>query len=322
MIDRRGFFTACALLPIIGFAQPARSARVAYLSLAVPNADRSWLQAFKDQLRDLGYIEEKNLALDTRHAHGHAEQLGPLFDELVGLEPDVLVVYGAWHIPKRLNGRTPVVFTVVPDPVAQGVVPSLARPGGNVTGFSDAHSDLVPKRLQLIKEMAPDTRRVGVLYYPSSMTELQLEEARSAAPTQGLTLVPAPVRSSERAEVERAFAAMTAQRATAVLVIAEQTVFTNRKLIAELAIRHREIVISTVREWAEAGFTMAYGTNFHDLWRRSAVYVHKILKGAKPGDLPIEQPTKFDLVINLKSAKAIGLAVPKSLLLRADSVIE
>jgi putative ABC transport system substrate-binding protein len=234
----------------------------------------------------------------------------------------VLVVYGAWHIPQKLKSITPVVFTVVPDPVAQGVVPSLARPGGNITGFSDAHSDLVPKRLEFIKEMAPSTTRVGVVYYPSSMTAMQLAAANSAAPAQGVSLIPAPVKGPQPEEIGRAFSVMTRERASAVLVIADQTVFANRNLMAELAVRHRLIIISTVREWADAGFTIAYGTNFHDLWRRSAIYVDKILKGAKAGELPVEQPTKFDLVINLKTAKAIGITVPRTLVLRADELIE
>lgn len=299
-----------------------KTVRVAYLSLAVADADRSWLQAFRSELRALGYEEPRNLVIDARHADGHAERLGRFADELLAAKPDVLVVYGAWHIPQKLAGATPVVFTVVPDPVAQGVVPRLGRPGGNVTGFSDAHSDLVPKRLELIKEIAPATTRVGVVYYPSSMTAMQLDAAKAAAPAQALTLIPASVKGPQPEEVERAFAAMSKHHATAVLVIADQTVFANRKLMAELALRDRLIIVSTVREWAEAGFTMSYGTNFHDLWRRSAVYVDKILKGAKPGDLPVEQPTKFDLVINLKSARAIGVTVPRSLLLRADHVIE
>ena len=324
-LDRRQFLGVIALtlapVPPVAAQRVAR-ARIAYLSLALPDADRSWLLAFRSELRALGHEEGRNCTIDVRHAHGHAERLSFLADELLGLKPDVMVVYGAWHIAHKLAGGPPVVFTVVPDPVAQGVVPSLARPGGNITGFSDAHADLVPKRLQLIKEIAPATKRVGVLYYSSSMTEMQVSAARSAAPSQGLSVIPVAVNGPQKEEVERAFAAMLKEGAEALLVIADQTVFTNRGAIAALAIKHRLPIISTVREWAEAGFTLSYGTNFHDLWRRSAIYVDRILKGARPGDLPVEQPTKFDLVVNAKTARAIGVSVPPSLILQADHVIQ
>jgi putative ABC transport system substrate-binding protein len=241
--------------------------------------------------------------------------------ELLKLPVDVLVIYGAWALVGKLPPPTPVVFTVVPDPVAIGLVPNLARPGGHITGFADNHDALVPK-VELLKEVVPALARVAVLHYTSRMALLQLETAQAAAPKQGISLFPVAVKGPEPSEVQRAFETMARERAQALLVIAEPTLSANRPLIAELAVKYRLPAIGTVRDWAATGFLLSYGTNFHDLWRRSALYVDKILKGARPGDLPVEQPTTFDLVVNLKTAKAIGVAIPASIAGRASQVIE
>jgi putative ABC transport system substrate-binding protein len=324
-MERRKFALvtlAAVAMPRAAFAQTTKRARIGYLSVATLDLDRTWLAAFHEQLRALGYSEGVNLVVEQRHALGHADKLLALAAELLGLKPDVLVVYGAWHIVDKLRGPTPVVFTVVPDPVAQGIVSSLARPGANITGFSDAHDELVPKRLQLIKEIAPAVSCVAVLHFQSALARLQLETARAAAPSQGLSVVPVAISGPQAEEIQRAFGSIVSARAEAVLVIAEPTTAANRHKIADACIKHRLIAVSTVREFAEAGFLLSYGANFHELWRRAAIYADKILKGARPGDLPVERPTKFDLVINLSTAKALGISVPRALLLRADHIIE
>ena len=309
-------------MPRAVFAQTAKMARIGYLSVATVDLDRTWLAAFHEQLRTLGYSEGINLLVEHRHALGHADKLLALAAELLRLKPDVLVVYGAWHIADKLRGPTPVVFTVVPDPVAQGIVSSLARPGANITGFSDAHDELVPKRLQLIKEIAPTISRVAVLHFPSTLALLQLKTAQAAAPSQGMNVVPVAISGPDAEEIHRALGIIVSARVEAVLVIAEPTTAANRQKIADACMKHRLVAVSTVKEFAEAGFLLSYGANFHDLWRRAAIYADKILKGARPGDLPVERPTKFDLVINLRTAKALGITVPRALLLRADHIIE
>jgi len=315
------------LAPLVGEAQSGLKVhRVGYLSLQRPEGDKSWVAAFRQGLRDLGYVEGENLVIAQRHAAGRAEKLPALASELVELKSDVLVVYGVWALvgagwkpPKTL----PIVFTVDADPVGKGLVASLARPGGNITGLSDTHADLVPKRLQLLKEVVPSVGRVGVLLNPDNpMATTQFKNAQTAAGELGLTLLPVEVKGRGREDMDSAFVRAGPQRLGSLLVIGDPTVSIHRARIAELAVKSRLPTISTVREWAEAGLLMSYGTSFHELWRRTATYVDKILKGAKPGDIPVEQPTKFELVINLKTAKALGLTIPQSLLARADQVIE
>ena len=305
---------------------PEKVVRIGYLSLQREDGDRSWVAAFRQGLQELGYVEGRNVAIEQRHAAGRAERLPGLASELVQLKLDVLVVYGLWALSAtgwKPPGALPVVFTVDPDPVGRGLVANLARPGGNVTGLSDAHADLVPKRLELLKEAAPSAVRVAVLFNPDSpLSPHQLKAAQTAAPTLGMTVLPVEVRGPGRDAIDRAFETMATERSTGLLIIGDPTVGVHRRQIAELAAKKRLPAVSTLREGAEAGLLMSYGADFHDLWRRAARYVDKILKGAKPGDLPVEQPTKFSLVINLKTAKALGLTVPSSLLLRANHIIE
>ena len=313
--------------PLVADAQSAgKVQRIGYLSLQRPEGDRSWVAAFRQGLRDLGYVEGKNIVIQQRHAAGRAEKLPDLASELVDLKSDVLVVYGVWALVGtgwKPPGTLPIVFTVDADPVGKGLVASLARPGGNITGLSDTHADLVPKRLQLLKEVVPSVGRVGVLLNPDNpMATTQFKNAQTAAGELGLTLLPVEVKGRGREDMDSAFVRAGPQRLGSLLVIGDPTVSIHRARIAELAVKSRLPTISTVREWAEAGLLMSYGTSFHELWRRTATYVDKILKGAKPGDIPVEQPTKFELVINLKTAKALGLTIPQTLLLRADQVIQ
>jgi ABC-type uncharacterized transport system substrate-binding protein len=313
------------LAPLAADAQEAAKVwRIGYLSLQRAEGDKSWVAAFRQGLRELGYVEGQNVVIEQRHAAGRSERLPELASELVRLEVDVLVVYGLWALIGagwKAPSTLPIVFTVSADPVGEGLVTSLARPGGNVTGLSDSHAELVPKRLELLKEVVPSAVRVGVLFNPARSAR-QFETAQAAASALRLTVLPVEVKGREPDDVDRAFAAMGQQRPGGLLVIGDPTVSVHRGRIAELAVKARLPTISTVREWAEAGLLMAYGTNFHELWRRTATYVAKILKGAKPADLPVEQPTKFELVINLKTAKALGLTIPPSVLGRADHVIE
>ena len=312
---------------LVAEAQPAgKVARIGYLSLQREEGDKSWVAAFRLGLRELGYVEGRNIAIEQRHAAGRPERLPEMASELVRLRIDVLVVYGLWALVDagwKAPGALPMVFTVDPDPVGRGLVASLARPGGNITGLSDAHADLVSKRLGLLKEAVPSAVRIGVLFNPASaLGPPQLKSAQAAAPALGMTVSPVEVRGRERNDIDRAFETMGKERFTGILVIGDPTIAVHRSRIAELAVRRQLPAVSTVRESAEAGLLMSYGTDFHELWWRAAAYVDKILKGAKPGDLPVEQPTKFDLVINLKTARALGLTIPPSLLLRANHIVE
>ena len=313
--------------PLAAEAQPAgRVYRIGYLSLQREEGDKSWVAAFRQGLRELGYVEGRNVAIEQRHAAGRSDRLPELASELVRLKIDVLVVYGLWALFDagwKAPGALPMVFTVDPDPVGRGLVASLARPGGNITGLSDAHADLVSKRLALLKEAVPSAVRVGILFNPASaLGPPQLKTAQAAAPALGMTVSPVEVRGRGRNDIDRAFETMGAKRFTGILVIGDPTIAVHRSRIGELAVKRRLPAVSTVRESAEAGLLMSYGADFRELWRRAATYVDKILKGARPATLPIEQPTKFELVINLKTAKALELTIPQLLLQRADEVIQ
>ena len=331
MMNRRRFLRTVAVgllaAPLVAEAHPAgKAVRIGYLSLQREEGDKSWVAAFRQGLRELRYVEGRNLAIEQRHAVGRSEGLAELASELVSLKVDVLVVYGLWALIEggwKAPGALPIVFTVDPDPVGRGLVASLGHPGGNITGLSDTHADLVPKRLELLKEAAPSAVRIGVLFNPASpLGPPQLKTARAAAPSLGMTVLPVELRGQGRQDIDRALETMERERFTGILVLGDPTVGIHRSRIAELALRSRLPTVSTLRESVQAGMLMSYGTDFHHLWRRAATSVDKILKGTRPGDLPVEQPTKFELVINLRTAKTLGLSIPRSLLGRADEIIE
>lgn len=330
MIDRRRFLcglAAASIAPQAAAAQPAGKVwRIGYLSRAAPEFDRTWVAAFKQGLRELGYIEGRNVVIDQRHASGRSERLPDLASELVRSNADVIVVYGvpsAVHAVQSASATIPIVMAVAADPVGDKLVASLARPGGQVTGLSDAHADLVVKRLDLLKEVVPSASRIAVLLNPLlSSGARQLRQVQTAAPGLRMTLVPGAVKGPRLEDIDDVFATVAKYRPDALLIIPDPMFGAHQGRIAELAIRSRLPSIGTQSTWAEAGALMAYGTNFAELWRRAATYVDKILKGANPADLPVEQPTTFDLVVNLKTAKALGLTLPRQLLLRADHVIE
>jgi putative ABC transport system substrate-binding protein len=300
-----------ATLPRIGFLFPA--------SLSDPRIP-PFPQAFRQGLHELGYVEGQNIAIEFRWAEGQYDRLPGLAAELVRLKVNVIVAAGAPAIQaaKQATETIPIILMNVGDPVASGIVASLARPGGNITGLSLMSPELVGKQLELLKEVVPKVSRVALLGNPANpMTALLVRHAQDAAMALGVRLQPLEAR--DPSEIDKAFAAITTERAGAVIVLADTVLLDHRARIADHAIRRR---LPTVSQFAEAGGLLTYGPNLSDQYRRAATYVDKILKGAKPGDLPVEQPTMFELVINLKTARALGLTIPQALLLRADRVIQ
>jgi putative ABC transport system substrate-binding protein len=304
---------------------PAKVPRVGYISPG-SSSDPARLrrfEAFRQGLRELGYVEGQSIVLEPRWAEGKYDRYPALAADLVRLKVDVIVASGgaATQAVKQATRTIPIVMSVVIDPVGSGLVPSLAHPGGNLTGTSMMAPDLVGKQLEMLKELVPGVSRVALLRNPSNPGSApQLREAEAAARALGVGLRTLEARDPQ--EIDSAFAAMTREPAGALMVLVD-AIFTNQvRQIAELAAKRRLPSIYGQREYAEAGGLMVYSSNPFDLERRAATFVDKILKGAKPADLPIEQPSKFDLVINLKTAKVLGLTIPSSLLRRADQVIE
>jgi putative ABC transport system substrate-binding protein len=271
----------------------------------------------------LGYVEGRNISIESRSAEGKDDRLPALAADLVRSKVDVIVATSgaATRAVQQTTRTIPIVMSLVNDPVGSGLVASLARPGGNVTGLTIMAPDLMAKRLELLKEVVPKVSRVALLQNPDNpASAAQLREAEAAA--RALGVQPQTLEARNPQEIEGAFAAMIRERAGALLILSDAIFFTQRRQIAELAAKGRVPSIIGTRDYPDAGGLMAYGPNFLDLERRAATFVDRILKGAKPGDLPVEQPTKFDLVINLKTAKALGLTIPQWLLLRADHVIQ
>jgi putative tryptophan/tyrosine transport system substrate-binding protein len=282
-------------------------------------------QGFLKGLHDLGYDQGRNIIIEFRSAEGHWERLPAIADELVGLKVDVLVssVCGApLNAAREATNTIPIVVAACNDDLVEtGIVASLARPGGNVTGFSKLTPELAAKRLELLKEMVPWVSRVAVLWDPNySDFTADWRELRTTASATSVTLRPVEVR--DLADLDRAFATMVREQAEAIITFSDTMTYNSPTRVAELALRNKLPLMSPFREIADAGGLMSYGPSVPDLFRRSAGYVDKILKGAKPADLPVEQPTKFELVINLKTAKALGLEAPATLLALADEVIE
>jgi ABC-type uncharacterized transport system substrate-binding protein len=311
-----------AVVVIAEAQQPKKVPRIGYLSGASSENDKPLIAAFRQGLRELGYIEGKDLVIEERYVVGQSDELHGVVAELVNLKIDVLVVYGmvAVKAAKRVTNTIPIVMANAVDPVGAGLVASLARPGGNITGLSDYHFATVTKRLELLKEAVPTASRVGVLFNPANASNpLQVKDLQRVAPSLKVSVT--PVEAKTPADVDRAFDALKKDRPSALLLIGDTLLSANQKRIAEFALENRIPAGYTLRQFVEAGGLMSYGTNFADMWRRAASYVDKILKGTKPADLPVEQPTKFELVINLKTAKQIGLTIPPNVLARADKVI-
>jgi len=279
--------------------------------------------AFARGMSDLGYAEGRNLLIESRASEGTPERLPALADDLVQLKVDVIVTAGtvATRAARRATGTIPIVMGASADPIGDGFVKSLARPGGNITGLSTLRTDTSPKLLEMLRSVAPGLSRVAVLVNPTNTSQsLAVTSVRSAAQSMSLTILPVEARNAS--EIESTFPALSQGKTGAVIVMRDGLFLEQRRQIAELAAKYRPLTISDNREYVDAGMLMSYGPNLADQFRRAAGYVDRILKGAKPGDLPVEQPTKFELVINLKTAKALGLTIPQSLLLRADEVIQ
>lgn len=298
--------------------QSGKINRIGFLRVGPPPT--TWIEDFRRGLRELGYIEGQNMTIEYGLTPS-AAQLPDVAAELVSRKVDVLVASGTPSVlPARNATRTiPVVFVAAIDPVAAGVVTSLARPGGNVTGVSAVHADVTGKRLQLLRELLPKLSRIAFLVRATSPATAQyVKEAELAARTLGIQLQVLEVR--DPGDFEGAFSA--AQSANALLLVDDAMLTAHRIRLADLALKNRLPSISGFSEMAEAGVFMSYGPHYGDMYRRAATQVNKILRGAKPADLPVEQPTKFELIINMKTAKALGLTIPQSLLMRADGVIE
>jgi len=304
--------------------QPSKVARIGYLAGSSLTDNDRYVKVFRESLHELGYVEGKNLVIEYRWAEGHFERLPDLAAELVRLRVDVIVAVGDPVIlaAKQATSTIPIVMASVGDPVGRGFVATLARPGGNITGVSNLAVALTGKWLEYLKQIVPTLSQMAVLRNASNPTHaLFWAEAQSAAARLGLQLQGVEVRTSD--DVDGAFATIIRERSAALVVLPDPLLAGFlRGRIAELAMRNRLPAMYTFKEQAEAGGLLSYGPSLSVNYRHAATYVDKILKGAKPADLPVEQPTKFELVINLKTAKALGLTIPQSLLLRADEVIE
>jgi ABC-type uncharacterized transport system substrate-binding protein len=322
MSTRREFITllgGAAAWPLTARAQQAgKLPTVGFLGTSTRS---QWTTAFVERLRDLGWIEDRTVAIEYRWAEGRSERFAEIAAEFVRLKVDVIFTTGSAVLAvKQTTSAIPVVFTLAQDPLGTGLVASLARPGGNVTGISNQQTDVATKRLELLREVVPTLRRLAILANVGNPAAvLEMGDVQATARALGLEVATSEIRGAE--DISPAFEALKG-RTDALYVCSDSLTFTHRVRIKTLALALRLPMIYVERENVEAGGLISYGANFPDLFRRAADYVDKILRGAKPGELPVEQPTKFDLVINLKTAKALGLEVPPSLLARADEVIE
>jgi putative ABC transport system substrate-binding protein len=326
-LKRRDFISllgAAATWPLAARAQQsAKVPRVGFMGNSTEALEANLVGPFREGLRELGYEEGRNVDVEYRWAEGKYERFPALIAELLAARVDVIVTAGtpAAIAVKKVTSTVPLVMVAVGDPVGTGLVPSLARPGGNLTGLSSIAPDLEGKRLQLLREVVPKLAHVGVFFNPANpFHTVSMRQARTAAAALKIELLPLSVRVSQ--DLDGAFAIILADKPDALLVLADRVYLHERKRMMEFALRHGLPNANAHKEMVEAGGLMSYGPSYEDMHRRAADYVDKILKGAKPGDLPIEQPTKFDLKVNLTTAKALGIEVPPTLIARADEVIE
>jgi putative tryptophan/tyrosine transport system substrate-binding protein len=314
-----------ACLPAVQAQQAGQVARVGFLYFGSrqpgPGAER--YAAFLEGMRELGYVEGRNLLVEARFADSKVERLPGLAKELLGLKVHVIVATASptYRVLQRVNSTVPIVVTVTADPVVEGLAASVARPNGNFTGLSDTAADLSPKQLELLKTILPKLSRAGVLLNPSNVSHpAQATQLMLAGQKIGVQVVLAE--AGKVADLEPGFASLARERADAVLLFGDTFFAQQVREIAQAALKHRMPSIFILREYVEAGGLMSYGASIIENFRRAASYVDKILKGADPGELPFEQPTKYGLAINMKTARALGLAIPQSVLLRADYVVQ
>jgi putative tryptophan/tyrosine transport system substrate-binding protein len=325
---RRDFLTALcvavAAAPLACAAQAARQLRrIGFLGNSTASLEANLVTPFREGLRELGYVEGRNILIEYRWAEGNYDRFPSLIAELLAMKVDVIVTAGtpAALAVKKATTSVPLVMVAVGDPVGTGLVASLRRPGGNATGLTSIAPELEGKRLELLREVFPRISRIAVLWNPANAYQIASEkEVQAAAKVLRISVISLPVSSVE--ELRNAFAAIPREHAEAVLVLADRIFLHNRERIADFVTTNRLPGMNAYRELVEAGGLMSFGPSYAAMHRQAATYVDKILKGAKASDLPIEQPAKFELVVNLKTAKAIGLTIPQSLLLRADEVIQ
>jgi putative tryptophan/tyrosine transport system substrate-binding protein len=318
-------FALCAMLFALGIPAQAQQGtkipRIGFLVASSPSFYSSRIEAFQRGLHELGYVEGKNIAIEYRFADGKADRLRELADELVRLKVDIIVAAGSAAAAKDATKTIPIVFAAASDPVASRIVASLAQPGGNVTGLTILAPELTGKRLELLKEAFPRITRVAFLRNPSGINSpIVWKEAQAASESLGLQLQSLEVRSVD--DFEKAFGAAKRERAHALITSTNPLINAQRARILKFVAKNRLPTIYPAPEIVEAGGLMSYSPDYSEMFRRAALFVHKILNGAKPGDLPVEQPNKFELVINLKTAKQIGLMIPPNVLVRADRVIK
>jgi putative ABC transport system substrate-binding protein len=327
-MDRRRFISAVTVsllaAPLAAQAQQVGKVyRVGFLGNSTAALEANLVGPFREGLRDLGYVEGQNIAIEYRWAEGHYERFPALIAELIALKVDVIVTAGtpASLAVRKATTSVPLVMVAVGDPIGVGLVASLARPGGNSTGLTSIAPELEGKRLELLREVVPRLSHIAVLWNPDNPFHAgSLKEARAAAQVLGIKMQPLGVRVSE--DFPAAFAAILKERPGALLVLADRLFLHNRARIVDFEAKHRLPGVYAYRELVEAGGLMSFGPSYAGMHRRAAYFVDRILKGAKPADLPVEQPAKFELVINLKAAKALGLTIAPSVLQRADQIIQ
>jgi len=317
---------ATVLLSTVSFAQaqqPKKVPRIGFLGNSTAALEANLIGPFREGLRDLGYVDGRNILIEYRWAEGKYERFPTLIAELITLKVELIVTAGtpASLAVKKATTTLPLVMIAVGEPVATGLVTSLARPGGNVTGLTSIAEDLEEKRLELLREVIPKLSHIAVLWNPANRIQVILEkEVQAAAQVLRMKVLSLEVRAPE--EFDNAFAAILRERPGALLVLADRLFLHHRARVMDFATKHRLPGVHAYQELVEAGGLMSYGPSYADMHRRAATYVDKILKGAKPADLPVQRPIKFELVINLKAAKQIGVTIPQSVLYRADRVIK
>ena len=327
-MDRRTFIGVVAgrllAVPLAAEAQPAgRVYRIGFLGNSMAALEANLVGPFREGLRDLGYVEGRNVLIEYRWAEGKYDRFPALIGELLALKVAVIVTAGtpATLAVKKATTSVPLVMLAVGDPVGTGIVPSLSHPGGNITGLTAISTEMDAKRLELLREVVPSVSYIALLWNAGSPLQVLAEkQVQAAAQVLRMRVLSLGVKTEE--EIKSALAVMARERSDALLVLADRLLLHHRALIMDFATRHRLPGVHAYRELVEAGGLMSFGPSYADMHKRAAYFVDRILKGAKPGDLPVERPLTFELVINLKTAKALGLTIPPSLLQRADQVIE